>query len=112
VFGDGRAQSSELSRVVMWDMEVKCGNLQAHRRRRGLTCTIRLCRPARVATGGAEDAAVYFHSGPPFKRMAGGEDGVAAPAKKCHARGAVHHLWYSADGLTLTSVGTYGSECS
>ncbi len=95
----------------MWDMGVKCGNLQAQGRRRGLTCAICPCRPTRAATGGAEDAAIYFHSGPPFKRVAGGEDGVAAPTKRCHARGAVHHLRYSADGLMLVSVGTNGLVC-
>jgi WD40 repeat protein len=95
VCGDDGAQSAESSRVVMWDTRVKCGDLQAHGRRRGTTCAIRPCRPARVATGGAEDAAVYFHSRPPFKRVGGGEDGVAAPAERCHAKGAVHRLRYS-----------------
>ncbi len=55
--------------------------------------------------------AVYFHSGPPFKRVGGGEDGIAAPAERCHARGAVHRLRYSTDGSTLASVGTYGLVC-
>ncbi len=53
VCGEGGAQSADSSRVVMWDTGVKCGDLQAHGRRRGSTCAIRPCRPARVATGGA-----------------------------------------------------------
>jgi hypothetical protein len=71
VSGDGGAQSAESYRIVMWDMGVKYGDLQVHGRRRGLTCAIRPCRPAR-STGGVEDAALYFHSGPPFKRVTGG----------------------------------------
>ncbi len=55
--------------------------------------------------------AVYFHSGPPFKRVVGGEDSVAAPTERCHARGAVHHLQYSTDGLALASVGTNRLVC-
>jgi hypothetical protein len=76
--GDSGAQTAESSRVMMWDTGVKCSNLQAHRRRRGLTCAICLCRPARVATGRAEDATIYFHSGPPFKK--GGRGGE----RRCH----------------------------
>jgi WD40 repeat protein len=62
-----------------------------------------------VGHGG--QVAVYFHSGPPFKRVAWGEDSIAAPAKRYHARGAVHHLRYSEDGSTLASLGTDGSVC-
>jgi hypothetical protein len=80
VCGDGGAQSAELSRVVMRDTGVKCGNLQAHGRRRGSTWAIRLSRPTRVATGGAEDPAVYFHTGHPFKRVA------RAGGRHCHPR--------------------------
>ncbi len=111
VCGYGGAQSAKLSRIVMWDTGVKCGDQQAHGRRRSLTCAIRPCRPARVTTGGAEDAAIYFHSGPPFKRVAGGEDGIAVPAERCHVRGAVHRLRYSSDGSSLVNVGTDGSVC-
>jgi hypothetical protein len=47
----------------------------------------------------------------PSKGWQGGEDGIAAPAEWCHARGAVHCLRYSADGLTLASMGTNGLVC-
>ena len=112
VCGDGGMTSAECSRIVMWDTGVKCGDLQAHGRRRGSTVAIRPCRPMRIATGGAEDATVYFHSGPPFRRVvAGGDDGVVAADERCHARGAVHRVRYSPDGSSLASVGTDGSVC-
>ena len=112
VCGDGGMTSAECSRIVMWDTGVKCGDLQAHGRRRGSTVAIRPCRPMRIATGGAEDATVYFHSGPPFRRVvAGGDDGVVAVGERCHARGAVHRVRYSPDGSSLASVGTDGSVC-
>jgi hypothetical protein len=47
----------------------------------------------------------------PSKGWRGGENGIAAPTKRCHARAAVHRLWYSVGGLTLTSVGTNESVC-
>ena len=64
--------------------------------------------PPHVAvTGGAEDAALFFHSGPPFKRVVG--DGIVS--EKCHERGAVHSVRYNPDGSMVASVGTDGSVC-
>lgn len=106
VVGDGM-QSPESAKVIMWDTGVKCGDLGAHARKKGSSCAFRPCRPMRIATGGAEDASVFFHKGPPFQRVVG--DGVVS--EKCHERGAVHSLRYNKDGSMLASVGTDGSVC-
>jgi len=106
VVGDGM-QSPESAKVIMWDTGVKCGDLGAHARKKGSSCAFRPCRPMRIATGGAEDASVFFHKGPPFQRIVG--DGVVS--EKCHERGAVHSLRYNKDGSMLASVGTDGGVC-
>ena len=106
IIGDGM-QSPENSKVVQWDTGVKCGDLGAHARKKGSSCAFRPCRPMRIATGGAEDATVLFHRGPPFQRVVG--DGIVS--EKCHERGAIHSLRYNKDGSVLASVGTDGSVC-
>ena len=104
VIGDGM-QSPENAKVVQWDTGVKCGDLGAHARKKGSSCAFRPCRPMRIATGGAEDATVMFHQGPPFQRVVG--DGIVS--EKCHERGAIHSLRYNKDGSVLASAGTDGS---
>eukprot|EP00986_Skeletonema_menzelii_P008809 scaffold3836_cov137-Skeletonema_menzelii.AAC.5 len=104
VIGDGM-QSPENAKVVQWDTGVKCGDLGAHARKKGRLCAFRPCRPMRIATGGAEDATVMFHQGPPFQRVVG--DGIVS--EKCHERGAIHSLRYNKDGSVLASAGTDGS---
>lgn len=106
IIGDGM-QSPENAKVVQWDTGVKCGDLGAHARKKGSSCAFRPCRPMRIAIGGAEDATVLFHKGPPFQRVAG--DGIVS--EKCHERGAIHSLRYNKDGSMLASVGTDGSVC-
>lgn len=106
VVGDGM-QSPESAKVIQWDTGVKCGDLGAHSRKKGSSCAFRPCRPMRIATGGGEDATVFFHSGPPFQRVVG--DGVVS--EKCHERGAIHCLRYNNDGSILASVGTDGNVC-
>lgn len=106
VVGDG-LQSPESAKVIQWDTGVKCGDLGAHSRKKGSSCAFRPCRPMRIATGGGEDASVFFHKGPPFQRVVG--DGVVS--EKCHERGAIHSLRYNKDGTLLASVGTDGSVC-
>mmetsp|Transcript_55889 Transcript_55889/g.118857 ORF Transcript_55889/g.118857 Transcript_55889/m.118857 type:complete len:698 (-) Transcript_55889:242-2335(-) len=106
VVGDGM-QSPESAKVIQWDTGVKCGDLGSHARKKGSSCAFRPCRPMRIATGGGEDASVFFHKGPPFQRVVG--DGVVS--EKCHERGAVHSLRYNRDGSMLASVGTDGSVC-
>ncbi|KAL7454519.1 hypothetical protein ACHAWC_006147 [Mediolabrus comicus] len=106
IIGEGM-QSPENAKVVQWDTGVKCGDLGAHARKKGSSCAFRPCRPMRIATGGAEDATVLFHKGPPFQRVVG--DGVVS--EKCHERGAIHSLRYNKDGSMLASVGTDGNVC-
>ncbi|KAL3782567.1 hypothetical protein ACHAW5_004875 [Stephanodiscus triporus] len=109
VVGDGgNGGGIECSKVVMWDTGVRCGDLSCHARRRGSTCAYRPCRPMRIVTGGAEDASLFLHSGPPFRRVTG--DGIVG--ERCHERrGAVHRARYNRDGSVLASVGTDGSVC-
>lgn len=106
IIGEGM-QSPENAKVVQWDTGVKCGDLGAHARKKGSSCAFRPCRPMRIATGGAEDATVLFHKGPPFQRVVG--DGIVS--EKCHERGAIHSLRYNKDGSMLASVGTDGNVC-
>lgn len=106
VVGDG-LQAPESARVIQWDTGVKCGDLAAHARKKGSSCAFKPNRPMRIATGGGEDASVFFHKGPPFQRIVG--DDVVS--EKCHERGAVHSLRYNKDGTTLASVGTDGNVC-
>ncbi|KAL3827322.1 hypothetical protein ACHAXA_005068 [Cyclostephanos tholiformis] len=112
VAGDGGAGSnSDSCRVIMWDTGVKCGELSCHARRRASSCAYRPRRPMKIATGGSEDATVYFHSGPPFRRVIPGENDVVVVDERCHERGAVHCLRYNRDGSLLASAGTDGSVC-
>ncbi|KAL7476319.1 hypothetical protein ACHAW6_002190 [Cyclotella cf. meneghiniana] len=106
VVGDGGGGSGESGKCIQWDTAVRCGELMSHSRKRGMSCAFRPCRPMRIATGGGEDATVYFHSGPPFQRCVGEE-----VAEKCHERGSVNGLRYNKDGTVLCSVGTDGSVC-
>jgi len=106
VVGDG-CQSPESAKVIQWDTGVKCGDLGAHSRKKSSSCAFKPSRPMRIATGGSEDASIFFHKGPPFQRIVG--DGVVS--EKCHDRGAVHCLRYNSDGSMLASVGTDGSVC-
>ncbi|KAL9179524.1 hypothetical protein ACHAXT_008814 [Thalassiosira profunda] len=106
VVGEGM-QSPESAKVIMWDTGNKCGDLAAHARKKGSSCAFRPCRPMRIATGGAEDATVFFHKGPPFQRVVG--DGVVS--EKCHERGSVYSLRYNKDGSILASVGSDGGVC-
>ena len=106
VVGEGM-QSPESAKVIQWDTGVKCGDLGAHSRKKGSSCAFRPCRPMKIATGGGEDATIFFHSGPPFQRVVG--DGVVS--EKCHERGAIHSLRYNKDGSILASVGTDGNVC-
>ena len=106
VVGDG-CQSPESAKVIQWDTGVKCGDLGAHSRKKGSSCAFRPCRPMRIATGGSEDASIFFHKGPPFTRIVG--DGVVS--EKVHDRGAIHCLRYNNDGTILSSVGTDGNVC-
>ena len=106
VVGDG-CQSPESAKVIQWDTGVKCGDLGAHSRKKGSSCAFRPCRPMRIATGGSEDASIFFHKGPPFTRIVG--DGVVS--EKVHDRGAIHSLRYNNDGTILSSVGTDGNVC-
>jgi hypothetical protein len=60
------------------------------------------------------DTGVKWHLLPlwtPLQKGGGGEDGVATLAERCYARGVVHHMRYSADGLMLVSVGIDGLVC-
>ena len=104
--GDGM-QSPESGKVVQWDTGVKCGDLAAHSRKKGSAVAFRPGRPMRIATGGAEDATVFFHGGPPFQRVVG--DGTVC--ERGHERGAVHCLRYTPDGSAVASVGTDGAAC-
>jgi WD40 repeat protein len=105
ICGDG-LQSSESSKVISWDTGVKCGDLTPHSRKKDSSCAFRPCRPMKIVTGGTDDACVYFHEGPPFKRTVG--DTIN---ETCHERGAVHSLRYNIDGSLLASVGTDGNVC-
>ena len=100
-------QSPESSKAVQWDTGVKCGDLAAHSRKKGSSVAFRPGRPMRIATGGAEDASVFFHRGPPFQRVVGD----SAVCERGHERGSVNCLRYTADGSAVASVGTDGGAC-
>jgi len=105
VSGDG-LRGHESSKVVQWDTGVKCGDLTPHARKKDGSCAFRPCRPMRIVTGGSEDASIYYHEGPPFKRVVG-----ETINETCHERGAIHSLRYNATGSLLASVGTDGGVC-